>query len=64
MSTGTFKYDTDNDGKTGTETDIFNIITHGAAKYGGSFFMAGRADIAEGDRRALVKYVLSLVAKK
>ena len=57
---GTYKYDTDGDGKTGTETDIFNIITNGAAKYSGSVMMVGRADLPEADRKALVKYVLSL----
>ena len=57
---GVFKYDTDGDGKKGTETDIFNIITNGAAKYGGSPMMAGRADLAEADRKALAAFVLSL----
>jgi mono/diheme cytochrome c family protein len=58
--TGEFGIDTDGDGKTGTETDIFNIVTNGAQKYGGSVMMAGRPDIAEADRKALAKYVLSL----
>lgn len=57
---GVFKYDTDGDGKTGTETDIFNIVTNGAAKYGGNMMMVARADLPEADRKALAKYVLSL----
>ncbi len=57
---GAFGIDTDGDGKTGTETDIYNVITNGAQKYGGSVFMVGRADISESDRKALAKYVLSL----
>lgn len=57
---GVYKYDTDNDGKTGTETDLFNIVTNGAAKFGGNMMMVGRPDIPEADRKALVKYVLSL----
>lgn len=63
FSEGTFKYDTDGDGKTGTEADLLNIITNGAQKFGGSMMMAGRPDIAEADRKALVQFVLSLKAK-
>lgn len=57
---GEFRFDTDGDGKPGTETDLFNVVTNGAQKYGGSMLMAGRPDIPEADRKALVKYVLSL----
>lgn len=57
---GQYKYDTDGDGKTGTEADLLNIITNGAAKYGGSALMVPRADLPEADRKALVKYVLSM----
>ena len=57
---GTFKYDTDKDGKPGTETDLYNIVTDGAQKYGGSMMMVGRPDIPEADRKAIVQYVLSL----
>lgn len=57
---GTFKFDTDGDGKPGTETDLFNVITNGAQKYGGSIMMVPRADLPEADRKALAKYVLSL----
>ncbi len=60
FASGEYAYDTDADGKKGTETDIFNIISNGAMKYGGSPMMAGRADIPEADRKALAKYVLSL----
>ena len=57
---GAFNYDTDGDGKTGTEQDIANIIEKGAAKFGGSMLMAGRPDIAAADRLALARYVISL----
>lgn len=57
---GVFKYDTDGDGKPGTEADVFNIVTNGAQKYGGNMMMVGRPDLPEADRKALVKYVLSL----
>ena len=57
---GDFAIDTDKDGKKGTETDIFNVVSNGAATYGGSPLMVGRADIPEADRKAVAKYVLSL----
>ena len=57
---GKFNFDTDGDGKTGTEADLFNIVTNGAQKYGGSLLMVARPDIAEADRKAVIKYVLSL----
>ncbi|MCB0322389.1 MAG: cytochrome c [Bdellovibrionales bacterium] len=60
FAAGDFALDTDGDGKTGTETDVFNVITNGAQKYGGSVMMVGRPDIPEADRKALAKYVLSL----
>lgn len=63
MADGKFKYDTDGDGKTGTEADIANIIGNGAAKYGGNMMMTARPDIPEADRKALAKYVLSLKKK-
>lgn len=57
---GQYKYDTDGDGKTGTEADISNIVMNGAIKYGGSMMMVARPDLAEADRKAVAKYVLSL----
>ncbi len=60
FAAGEYALDTDNDGKKGTETDIFNVVTNGALKYGGSPMMAGRADLSEADRKAVAKYVLSL----
>jgi cytochrome c551/c552 len=63
FSQGAFMFDTDKDGKTGTETDLFNIVTNGAMAYGGNMMMAPRPDIPEADRRAVIKYVLSLKTK-
>ena len=60
FASGAFKYDTDKDGKTGTEADIANVIGQGAMAFGGSPLMAARSDISEADRHALAKYVLSL----
>lgn len=60
LTAGDLSFDTDGDGKKGTEADIANVIQNGAQKYGGSMMMAARPDIAEADRKALAKYVLSL----
>ena len=60
FTNGTFKFDTDGDGKSGTDIDLLNVITHGAAKYGGSATMVGRSDISEADRKALVKLIRTL----
>jgi mono/diheme cytochrome c family protein len=60
---GNYNYDTDGDGKKGTETDIYNIVTNGAVKYGGNMMMVARGDIPEADRKALAKYVASLKKK-
>jgi mono/diheme cytochrome c family protein len=52
FSVGVFAIDTDKDGKTGTETDLSNVIEKGAAAFGGSPLMAARADIAPADRKS------------
>ena len=64
LVSGEYKFDTDEDGKKGTEEDILNVISNGAAKYGGSPLMVARADISEADRKALAKYVASLKSAK
>lgn len=60
---GVFMYDTDDDGETGTDADLANIINNGAAKYGGSMFMTPRADIVGEELDALIAYVRSLKAE-
>ncbi|MET0104879.1 MAG: cytochrome c [Sedimenticola sp.] len=60
FSSGDFIYDTDGDGKKGTDIDLFNIIKDGSAKYGGAATMPGRADIPDGEIHALVAYIRSL----
>ncbi|MCU7916811.1 MAG: c-type cytochrome [Candidatus Thiodiazotropha sp. (ex Epidulcina cf. delphinae)] len=57
---GTFKYDTDGDGKAGTDADLLNIIKNGAAKYGGAPTMPGRADIPDSEIQALIAYIRTL----
>ncbi|MEZ4332932.1 MAG: cytochrome c [Myxococcota bacterium] len=37
---GEFKFDTDKDGKTGTDADLKNVISKGAMAYGGNAMMA------------------------
>jgi len=57
---GNYSLDTDKDGKAGTLADVTNVISNGAAAYGGSPLMVGRADIPEADRKSLAEYILSL----
>lgn len=61
---GVFSYDTDGDGKTGTAADITNIITKGAAPFGGSMLMVARPDITGEELDGLVAYVMSLNENK
>ncbi|RDH87026.1 MAG: hypothetical protein DIZ78_05905 [endosymbiont of Escarpia spicata] len=60
FSEGIFNYDTDGDGATGTDIDLFNIIKSGSAAYGGAPTMPGRADIPETEIQALVAYIRTL----
>jgi mono/diheme cytochrome c family protein len=60
FSTADFGIDTDGDGTKGSADDIFNVISNGALKYGGSAMMVGRPDLPESDRKALTEFVLSL----
>jgi mono/diheme cytochrome c family protein len=55
-----FVLDTDGDGQTGTDTDLYNVIRDGAAKYGGAATMPGRADLTEKEIKDLVEYIHSL----
>jgi mono/diheme cytochrome c family protein len=60
FSTGDFAFDTDGDGQAGTDTDLYNVIHDGAAKYGGAATMPGRADLSEQEIKDLVDYIHSL----
>ncbi len=57
---GKFQYDTDGDGKTGTDSDLLNILKNGTAEYGGSPSMPGRADIPDGELADIVAYIRTL----
>jgi mono/diheme cytochrome c family protein len=52
-----FKFDTDKDGKPGTDADLMNVITNGAAAYGGNALMAPWGHLSEQDRADLIAYV-------
>jgi mono/diheme cytochrome c family protein len=60
FSTGDFKYDTDKDGKPGSDADLAAIIKNGAAAYGGSPLMAPWGHLSDADIQNVVAYVRSL----
>lgn len=60
LSKGEFQLDTDGDGKTGTDTDLKNVITKGAMAYGGSAMMAPVAGLSDQDLDNLVAFIRSL----
>jgi mono/diheme cytochrome c family protein len=60
FSVGEFKFDTDGDGKAGTDADLKNIITKGAMGYGGSAMMAPVAGLSEADLNNIIAYIRSL----
>ena len=61
FSVGHFKFDTDKDGKVGTETDLENVIKNGGAAYGGSAMMAPwGATLSETDRANVVAFIRTL----
>jgi len=60
FSTAEFKFDTDEDGTAGTDTDLKNVIMNGAMKYGGSPLMAPWPTIKDEDIDAIIVYIRSL----
>ena len=60
FSVGDFKYDTDKDGKPGTDADLANIVKNGAGAYGGSPLMAPWGHLSDADIQNVVAYVRSL----
>ena len=57
---GDFKYDTDGDGKPGTDADLKNVITKGAAAYGDSPLMAPWPTLTAAQIDDVVAYIRSL----
>jgi mono/diheme cytochrome c family protein len=61
FSKGDFKYDTDKDGKPGTDVDLKNIISKGAQAFGGSPLMAPwGGTLADKDIDNVVAFVRTL----
>jgi mono/diheme cytochrome c family protein len=61
LSKGDFKFDTDGDGKAGSDQDLLNVIVNGAAKYGGSNQMAPwGGSLSESDRANVLAFIRSL----
>ncbi len=61
LSLGDFAFDTDGDGTAGTDTDLMNVISNGAAEYGGSDQMAPwGASLSEDDRNNVIAFIRSL----
>jgi len=52
-----FKFDTDKDGKMGTDADLVNVVKTGAAAYGGNPLMAPWAQLPEADIVNIIAYV-------
>ena len=57
FTAGVFKFDTDKDGKTGTDADLVNVVKTGAAAYGGNPMMAPWAQLPEADIVDIIAYL-------
>ena len=57
---GEFKFDTDKDGKTGTDADLAAVIKNGAMKFGGSPLMAPWPAFTDAQIADLIAYIRSL----
>jgi mono/diheme cytochrome c family protein len=55
-----FKYDTDGDGKTGTDADIANIVKQGAAAFGGNVMMAPLGHLGDDEIANIIAFIRSL----
>ena len=60
FSKGDFKFDTDGDGKPGTDADLVNVIKKGASAYGGSALMAPWPALSDGEITNIVAFIRSL----
>ena len=60
LSGGTFKFDTDGDGKPGTDDDLKNVITQGAMAFGGSPLMAPWPAFGDADVANIIAYIRKL----
>ena len=60
LSVGDFKFDTDKDGKAGTDTDILNVIQKGALAFDGSALMAPWPTLSDADIANVIAYIRTL----
>jgi len=60
FTVGDFKFDTDEDGKAGTDADIKNVIKNGGAAYGGSPLMAPWPTLSDVEVENVIAYIRSL----
>ena len=60
FGTGEFKFDTDGDGKAGTDADLTNVIKNGAMKYGGSPLMAPLPHLSDENIADIIAFVRTL----
>ena len=60
FTVGDFKFDTDGDGKPGTDTDLTDVIKNGAMKYGGSALMAPWPTLNDAQVADIVAHIRSL----
>ena len=60
FSQGDFKFDTNGDGKPGTDEDLKNVIKNGGAAYGGSPLMAPWPTLSDDDVANLIAYIHTL----
>jgi mono/diheme cytochrome c family protein len=57
---GAFMFDTDEDGVKGSDADLKNVVTNGAAAYGGSPLMAGWPTLSGAEIDDIVAYIRTL----
>lgn len=55
-----FKFDTNGDGKTGTDEDLSNVIRNGGAAFGGSPLMAPWPTLSDAEVSNVIAYIRSL----
>lgn len=60
---GVFKFDTDKDGKTGTDADLKGVITKGAAAFGGSPLMVSWGALSPKEIDDVIAYIRTLKKK-
>jgi cytochrome c oxidase cbb3-type subunit 2 len=60
FTVGAFKFDTDKDGKAGTDADLMNVLKNGAVAYGGNPMMAPWGHLPEADMTDIIVYIRTL----